>query len=474
MLADVEWRDTPVVIRKVQLTLNGVEADLTELTADDCVTLFIGNVDSATINEQQIQLHFSSDLSQFSLQLPRENMHGACRFSFADDQCTLLRFHQDHYRAKTASGGSTTVVPSSDFDEDDGVPPWRAQSVVANAGTDVIGLVAHELIADQRVTFGGSALPGGITAGLWYYVIPASVNTFQISLTAGGSVLEITSTGTAVTMTSEPPYGADLINALADGDITASSQASGFQGYRVKTSYTADLWKISGDADWGTLNQSIYNIPDAQAGLENHLLKPFITFDLGSAKNPNLWRVAGVADVSRDRMVRLIQFFSSTDDFASDAHFEGYFEMPARQGGEFIDWVRPGLATAQTARRYWRICVRSRWNETFYADMLRKVTAHRRGPGPSPSGSGQRHYWKGGRITFASNTTTVALRGVSRRVLGSYAGEIECEPLPSAPVNGDDFVIERGCGRQFNDCARRKNTRNYGGFDPLVIAQLAR
>lgn len=465
MLKDVEWRDCLMVIRKIPLTASGVPINPGTLTAADCVTLFVGAVDSAQINEEQIALTFSSDLAQFNLLLPRENMHGFCRFSWGDFQCTQIRVHTNHLKAKTAdSGCSTTLVKSSGLTEDDGSPPWRGVAVTANSGTGRISLTGHKLAKDQRFKLSGT-MPSPLVADTWYYVVGYSANEFQVGTAPGGSATPLTTSGSGLTLTTEAPYNwEDLINNLLDASISASSEVSGSQGYRVKDNYPTDLWKINGDTDWGNNNEGIFQIPDAQAGLTNPLLTPYIQFDLGSAKNPNLWRFSGVNADSRDRMVRLLEVFSSSvADFAT-YNFEGYFEMPPRQG-DFANWVRPGLASAQTAYRYWRVCIRSRWNETFYPHMLRKVRAYV---------TAGRNYWKDGYIVFDATTATVALQGVSRRILASYNGELECEPLPATPASGDTFKVWRGCGRQFNDCARRLNTENYGGFDPLTIAQLAR
>jgi len=78
-----------------------------------------------------------------------------------------------------------------------------------------------------------------------------------------------------------------------------------------------------------------------------------------------------------------------------------------------------------------------------------------------------RNWWAGGRVRFDDNTATAALRGVSRRVLGSFSGAVDVAALPAAPANGDTFVIERGCPRTFNACCERLNLENFGGFTTM-------
>jgi len=87
---------------------------------------------------------------------------------------------------------------------------------------------------------------------------------------------------------------------------------------------------------------------------------------------------------------------------------------------------------------------------------------------------GSRNYWMRGHVTFDASTSTAALRGVSADVLESYNGEIVTTPLPVAPASGDTFIIERGCGRTFNDCAARANTENFGGFTDMPAQTVIR
>ena len=153
----------------------------------------------------------------------------------------------------------------------------------------------------------------------------------------------------------------------------------------------------------------------------------------------------------------MIVFFSSAN--ASDWTHETYYELPPVAGTTF-----DVLIPAATSARYWRICVRSRWAEALFKKMFQTVYAY----------ENSRNYWLGGRVTFASNTTTVALRNVSRRVLKSYTGGVIVPALPVAPANGDTFTIERGCRRTFNDCCARYNWENFAGFTDLPYQTVIR
>lgn len=78
------------------------------------------------------------------------------------------------------------------------IGPTRTQTFTADAGTDVFTANAHGLIDTNTiiVTNSGGALPTGLTSGATYYIITATANTFQLSLTSGGAAINITDAGT--------------------------------------------------------------------------------------------------------------------------------------------------------------------------------------------------------------------------------------------------------------------------------------
>lgn len=250
---------------------------------------------------------------------------------------------------------------------------------------------------------------------------------------------------------SDSTYGTDMVNALADGAITASSHSTGLDPFKVKTSYNATgYWGVSDQTQWGDLTQGYWTIKSGQEGLANPALTPYIQFDFGSAKTPRIWQFVGVLDVGKEHLVRLIVIFSSTN--GTDWKHESYFEGPPR-GGIFYDVLIPKASTA----RYWRICVRTRWGEKMFEEQFYSMLAF----------EGSRNWWADGMITFSPATTTVALRNVTRLVRESYAGKAMVVKLPAAPVAGDTFIVSRGCGRTFNACCERRNWENFAGFDTM-------
>jgi hypothetical protein len=415
------------------------------------------------VNDKAITLICSNDLALLNRILPSENMHASCRFKMFDDQCTLIKFKQENYKAMLARNDcTTTLVRSNSLTQDAGSSSSYGTDIVdalssgnitasseAAALTGTLGVVSgsrfggsYELfVINSSVLIGvGTKLrfpstpPSGFSTMTWYYVIYAS-GVILLSATPGGTrIFPLSTSGTWA----------------IEGEV-------GYDAHRVRMQTTLNFWAFSTDADWGTVDNAYYVIPDAQAGMKNAALKPYIQFDFSSAKQPRVWRVASVANGQDEERLRIIQFFSSTN--ASTWTFESYFEMPNR-GGEFFDVLIPNASSA----RYWRICVRSRWAESLYKTMFYRVQAY----------ENSRNYWRDGYIQFDADTITPALQNVRRRILASYNLEVLVQELPTVPSLEEEFVIVRGCNRTFNACAERRNTENYGGFNDLPLQTVIR
>ena len=82
--------------------------------------------------------------------------------------------------------------------------PLTAVSVTGSATNDTITYTAHGLAANSPVQFGGTAVPTGLTAGVTYYVRDVLTDTFKVAAAPGGAAIDLTSDGTAVTMTEVP------------------------------------------------------------------------------------------------------------------------------------------------------------------------------------------------------------------------------------------------------------------------------
>jgi hypothetical protein len=70
-------------------------------------------------------------------------------------------------------------------------------AVTVDAGTDVLTCNAHGLASGATVRMtSSSALPGGLSAEVLYYVQDVTTNTFKVALTVDGTAVDISSTGT--------------------------------------------------------------------------------------------------------------------------------------------------------------------------------------------------------------------------------------------------------------------------------------
>lgn len=80
-------------------------------------------------------------------------------------------------------------------------------------------------------------------------------------------------------------------------------------------------------------------------------------------------------------------------------------------------------------------------------------------------------YWNFGYVVFASNTTTVLLRGVTRMIHDFISSENKIVfkvGLPATPQAGDVYSIERGCDLTLDSCENKFNNEdNYGGIHTL-------
>lgn len=450
MLDSVDWYDCFVVIRKVSPAI-------ATPTANDHVLLFIGQIDSAVITNEQIQFSVSNDLGSWDFQLPRETMHNVCRFQFADDDCTQIPYHVDNWKGGTVGTGSTTseIISSSLTDDTnaayatygtdrvgalaDGAVTHSSGSgtasgqVSVDAGTDLLTTKDHPFIDDVVIQFVTTA-PAPLAAATNYYVRYNDSNSFRLSATAGGAALDITA-----------------------GGVFNITSVDGFQGHRCK-SVNSNYWALADNTDWGTLTQGHWQIPDAQSGTANAALKPYLQFDFGTARKMATWRFKQLKNLPLERLGRLLVIFSSAD--ATSWTHETYFEIPPVNDA-FFDCLIPKAST----NRYWRVCLRTKWSESFTRWTFGKVQAM----------DEVRDYWKHGRITFSSTTTTVSLRGVSRLVINSRSGALKVDQaLPAAPVSGDTFVLERGCSKTFNDCCARRNWPYFGGFTTLPEQTIVR
>ena len=94
-----------------------------------------------------------------------------------------------------------------------------------DATVDTVTVPGHGFPANQAVTFAtgtGGALPPPLASGTTYYVLNPTTNTFQVSLSVGGTAVVITNAGTLpVNVTNHPT--AISITGAASSTLTATA-----------------------------------------------------------------------------------------------------------------------------------------------------------------------------------------------------------------------------------------------------------
>ncbi len=79
--------------------------------------------------------------------------------------------------------------------------PRTGNVTVTAAAPGVVTFNSHGAANGTQVSFGGTTVPGGLTAGTVYFVVASAANTFQVSATMGGAAITTTTTGSGVTCT---------------------------------------------------------------------------------------------------------------------------------------------------------------------------------------------------------------------------------------------------------------------------------
>ncbi len=164
-----------------------------------------------------------------------------------------------------------------------------------DAGTDIITAAAHGLNDDDIIvlTNSGGALPAGLAVDTKYFVITSTTNTFQVSLTEGGSAVDITGTGTGT-----HSFHNTIIMPDARGRLPLFQDDMGGTPANVVTDAQADILggksgdetkDISHTHSIGTsgnnhLNTSVTatraSVTDSGGSVTQDVMNPFLTFNL--------------------------------------------------------------------------------------------------------------------------------------------------------------------------------------------------
>ncbi len=107
-----------------------------------------------------------------------------------------------------------------------------AQDCTADATTDAITDVAHGLANGQRVIIDAATMPAGLIKNSVYFLVNKADDTFQLALTAGGSVVNFTANGTTVTYRTVLIANTDFVKDTRLGRV------------RFLTAQTADVYPV--------------------------------------------------------------------------------------------------------------------------------------------------------------------------------------------------------------------------------------
>ena len=88
--------------------------------------------------------------------------------------------------------------------------------------TEVFTSLAHGFVNDDKVVFYNGVVPGGLVEGTEVFIITATTDTFQVSLTSGGVAIDITSIGADTVRVSKvvpETFGSDGNLTVSDADL---------------------------------------------------------------------------------------------------------------------------------------------------------------------------------------------------------------------------------------------------------------
>jgi len=139
---------------------------------------------------------------------------------------------------------------------------FDTNAVAVDYTTDTFTFASHGLVDDDVIFLSATAMPTGLSAGVPYFIVNASLTTFQVSLTEGGSPVDFSDNGTAVnfhTLLYLPDLRAEFIRGwdngrgVDSGRVLGSFQADLLKSHAHSVTYASGgFWVESGnDIPWG-------------------------------------------------------------------------------------------------------------------------------------------------------------------------------------------------------------------------------
>lgn len=223
----ITWKNRQLHIN--QGALIGARLEETYLSADIAAangTLTVANINKFGINQNLIinpfgetaefvKTHASTTPSGSTITLAANTSFA----HYAGEKVYIVSFNQiELARAATLTGAKTALTTSTGnglvaLEADNAIlaysePEYNSGyyfgrfvnnigATFTAADTDIITSTAHGLVnGDTIKVISGTTLPAGLSTTVVYYVISSATNTFSVSLTNGGSAVDITDAGT--------------------------------------------------------------------------------------------------------------------------------------------------------------------------------------------------------------------------------------------------------------------------------------
>ena len=156
-------------------------------------------------------------------------------------------------RSSTTTAGSTTIAiaDTSNFivgeTQVTGTGITNSRAVTLTDAGDLVTLVGHGLPNGKRVSFNSITTTTGIAIYNLYYVVNATTDTFQLSLTQGGTPIALTNNGTGTVIYQTLVIAIDP-NVSVTVDVPASASGTSSLAYRNLNTQIAIMkrWTVSG------------------------------------------------------------------------------------------------------------------------------------------------------------------------------------------------------------------------------------
>ena len=174
------------------------------------------------------------------------------------------------FSARTqAENGTTHLIPSTEISIEDrtnaavivaplfgfGHDFTASDTSVVDIATEIITIAAHGFFDTDKVQFSTvtGTLPTGISAATDYFIIASTANTFKISLTSGGSAVNITAVGVGSCLV----HSKDLSSTRAEVFSTDTSSAGALITTVAWASSTSVVYSLSLTGKVGSLTSSV-------------------------------------------------------------------------------------------------------------------------------------------------------------------------------------------------------------------------